>query len=381
MPYPSDTLYPSTTLYPSDPIIAPPPVVLPSTRVPWRFVIVAAENGLALGEPLATGRQVDLGVSQGSTASFRVRSGTSLWSEVLAGDTMLKVYDSTHTLVFYGEIITDELSATGQGGSVALTASDLSWRLEGRLTGKDFEGVGDEYVDRDSGLIVFDALDQVNGEQPTGIVKGNRDSFVNRTMTLLWKNVLELLNELGAIASSYEWRLRYVDGTPPAVYLDLLTLVGEDKSDTVFFEYGMGLNNCNAYSRTRSMQSLATRVYALGGGGSFVAEAYDSGAETIRRVERQLTYQDITTPSMVDALAAAHVTFRSRPRRVVRFTPTVNTGPQFGEDWRIGDFVTARAQVSDVVDVNGRCRIWGASISIDENGNELATPRMEPDAS
>src|SRR6185369_14949533 len=332
---------------PTDPPLIDPTPVPPVVSVPWRYVVTDTA-GVAIGEPLATGRQFTAGVSTTATAQFRVKSGTSLWSSIAAGDTMLKIYDSTHALQYYGEIVTDELSATGQGGSAAFTSSDLSWRLSKRLTGKDFDGVGTEHLDKDSGEIIFDVLDEINAEQETGILPGNKDVFVNRTMTLLWKPVLQLLAELGAIESSYEWTLRYVDGTPPQVYLDLKTRVGDDVSGLVFFEYGTGKNNCQGYTRTRSMETSATRVYGLGAGSTVVAVGYDASAETARRLEDQISFSDISTPSLVDALVAAHVAFRARPRKVVTFTPAPKLAPVYGADWSFGDFVTARAVVDGV---------------------------------
>jgi len=357
----------------------PPPSPLTVDTEPWRFVLTDP-LGVAVGEPLATGRQYEPGVSQTETAQFRVRTDTSVWAAIQAGEVMLKIYDSGGSLLYFGEVITDELTGSGQGATVAVSSADLSWRLQKRLVGKDFDGVGVEHIDKDSGQIVFDSLDAINLEQPTGIQKGNKDPFVVRTITLLWKPMLQLLSELGSIESSYEWTPRYVDGTPPDVFLDLKTRVGVDRSATVFFEYGMGKSNCQEFRRVRSMETSATRVYVLGTGQTVVAEAYDSGAEEFRRLEEQLSFGDITTPSMVDALAAAHVAYRARPRVIATFTPFPKLAPIYGQQWTVGDYVTARATISNVLVTDGIARVWGASISLDELGNEIAVPRVEPNA-
>jgi hypothetical protein len=343
----------------------------------WRWVLCDA-TGTPVGEPLATGRALSLGISQTGTASCRIRVGSRLWSEVAAGGSTLKVYDSGQTLRFYGDVLDDELVAEGDQQSVAVTASDLSWRLSKRYTGKDTTGRGIDYTAVDSAAIIAAVLAEVNTEKPTGVAIGTTGSFFPRTMTLLWKRVLDLLGELGAIAGSYEWGLRYTDGTPPTVSLDLLPALGGDQTSLVYFEYGTGKRNCSRYRRVRSIQTSATRVWAVGAGSTAAAVAYNTGAETTLRLEDELSVGDIASTALLDALAAYHVANRAYPKRTIEMTPFVGNAPRYGVDYVIGDLVTARAVIGGTVDTNGAARVWGASISIDELGNETAVPTLTP---
>jgi hypothetical protein len=64
----------------------------------------------------------------------------------------------------------------------------------------------------------------------------------------------------------------------------------------------------------------------------------------------------------------------------VTMTPFPKTAPKYGRDWVKGDYVTARVKVNDVPVVSGRARVWGAAISIGEEGEESSVPTLEPSA-
>ena len=63
---------------------------------------------------------------------------------------------------------------------------------------------------------------------------------------------------------------------------------------------------------------------------------------------------------------------RSKPQSVITLTPFTKTGPKYGVDYVVGDYVAARVVIHNQVRVSGVCRIWGAQIQIDELGNEQA---------
>lgn len=343
-----------------------------------RFVVTDLDGG-ALGEPRAAARAGGLGVSQPATASFRIRSDDPLWDEVADGETMLKVYDVTGALCFYGPAISDEEEGSGQGSTVQVAASDLAWRLGSRYVGKDPTGIGLQYTGQDTGVIAAAVLALVNAEDPTGITIGTVGSFVSMTSTYLWKRALDILTELGALAGSYEWALRYTDGAPPTVQLDLVAQLGVDLTSDVFFEYGTGHHNCKTYKRVRDRRRLATHVWALGSGSTLVAAASDAAAaDGLRsRYEDVVSYGDITTASLLDALAAAHVAIRNKPQKIFSVTPFA-TGPVFGADYGVGDLVTCRIVSEGSVRVNGVARVWGVDFSVDAAGTVTSSPRLVP---
>lgn len=343
----------------------------------WRFVLCNLA-GTPVGEPRAYDRTLTVGRSRVATASFRVRPEDPTYELTGSGEAMLKVYDSVQNLCFYGPVIADQENASGQGPNVQVTAADVAWRLGKRYVVQNVSGIGTEFTG-DSGTLAYTFLGLTNANAPTGISQGNKDTFVSRSVTYLWKRVLDALNELGSIAGSYEWQLRYIDGNPPTVYLDLLSMLGDDREADVFLEYGCGSRNCSTYTRARTADLLATYVYVLGGSSTALAVGYDTAAvQTYGLYEDVLTFSDITVTGLLDALAAAHVAARRRPRSMINLTPFPKTAPRFGADWTVGDRVTARVMVNGKVRANGIARIWGAEIRIDELGNETATLELVP---
>ena len=352
----------------------------------WRFVI-ADQAGRSIGEPHASSRRVSFGVSRVCTAGFRITDQDPMWDRIEAGEAMLKVYDSAGSLRLYGPVVADEETGRGQGAEVQVAAADLAWRFGKRYVAKDTTGVGTTYTSQDSAQIALTALAAVNADGATGVQAGNADACVTRTLTVLWKKYLDLLSELSAIEGSYEWGLRYVDGSEgaaPSAYLDLLARWGTDRtsgSGAVFLEYGCGRRNCGGYSRARTIDQLATDVWVLGGGGTVVTRAENAGARTsFGRHEDVISYGDITTASLLDALAAAHVAIRRQPRQIWNLTPFPKLAPRYGVDYTVGDLIVGRVAVRGQTRVAGILRAWAVDVDIDELGNEKPTLRLTPEA-
>jgi hypothetical protein len=356
-------------------------ITTPTPRGRWRFVVCDV-NGTSLGEPNSSGRRFRPAVSGTATASFSIRTTDPFWDQVTADGTYnLKVYDSTGALRLYGPIVAEE----EQDGPSSFTAADLSFDVGKRFIGRDDDkGIGRKWDDKDSGRIVFDMLDGINDDDfPTGILPGMRETFVPRTVTYLWKNVLTAINELGAIAGSYEWLLRYVDqpfGVAPLVYLDLVTRMGADRTGDVFVEYGFGKHNLKGYRRLRTIERMATRIFVLGGAATQVVKAYDAGAEARlhKRYEDVVTFPDITVDALLDALAAAHIAIRNGARETIELPVYSKQAPLYGRDYTVGDVITARVKKNGKVRVNGAVRVWAADIAITDEGEEQPTLILEP---
>jgi hypothetical protein len=352
----------------------------------WRYVL-ADLAGRSLGELRGYQRQFMAGISTTSTASCQIRQDDPLWAQVAAGNSKLKVYDTGGNLQLYGPVISDEetADATQAGGAmVTLIAADQSWELSKRFFAKDQTGVGTTYTTTDSGVIALAILAVANADRATGITAGNTGTFVQRTVTYLWKQALQAITELGSLQSSYEWGLRYVDASAsaPTVYLDLAARMGTDRTGSVFLEYGTGKLNVQGYSKARSIDQQATNVYALGSGSTLVAQSTDAGAESMYAARREdvVSYGDISVASLLQGLASAHVAIRKDPYSTVRLTTFPVNAPSYGVDYHLGDSLTARVVVNNVTRVNGSVRVWGVQIAIDELGNETPNLVLTPTA-
>lgn len=346
----------------------------------WRYVLCDLD-GRELGELRATGRRFSPGVSAVSSASCAIRADDPLWPLADSGLTTLKVFDSGGGLQVWGPAIAVEETAQDGKDSVGLAAADHAWDFKNRHVGPDTTGVGRTFSGVDSAQIVFQALSTINSDRSTYITAGNADACVARTVTYLWKPFLDMLNELGAIEGSYEWGLRYVDADPtPAVYLDLLAQWGADRTHDVFLEYGTGKRNCRAYSRARTLDVHATRIWGLGSGSTQAVVAYDEAAEALYKQRREavVPFNEITLPSLLTALTSAQLLLRKDPREIVTVTPFPKTAPKYGVDYSVGDLVSLRAVIRGQTRVDGAARVWSADIQIDELGNELPALNLEP---
>jgi hypothetical protein len=358
-------------------------VIAGSLRTPaWRYVLCDA-NGVSLGELRAYQRTLSVGISQTATATCVIREVDPLWTTLQTGPSRLKVYDSAGNLRFFGPVISDEETAEGGGASVKITAADLSFELAHRFIARDIHGISTTFLNKRPDQIVSSTLSSVNGDRATGISMGSVGSFIKLpTVSYLWKPALDIIVELAGIDGSYEWLLRYVDGAAgaaPTVYLDLPSVTGSDLTTSVFLGYGSGKRNCSAYSRVRTVEQMATVVWAIGSGSTRVQSAHDTGAESTYNCRREdvLNFQDIQTNNLLDALATAHVNVRSVPRSVVVLTPLPNT-LRYGVDYVFGDTLTGHVTVGGQVRVNGPIRIWAADVDIDDDGQEVPTLHTVP---
>jgi len=364
----------------------------------WPYVLCDL-SGTAIGELRAFSRAFTPAISQPAQASAVIRQDDPLWSRVAAGQSKLKVYNSVGDLVLYGPLISDEEVAdasSGPGVTVKITAADQIWELSKRYFAADSTGVGLSYEFVEAGVIAFDILDRCNDDYPTGITAGETGGhFVSRTVTYLWKNALQAIGELGAIEGSYEWTTRYVDGSPPIVYLDLSPELGDDRTGEVALDYGTGQNNVQTYDKLRSIDQQATTVWALGSGSTLVAESQDTAAENFYKARREdvVTYGDITVEELLAALAAENLALRKDPYQIVQLgwrtagakyssvdgePLSSQITPRYGVDYFLGDWLSAHVVVNGLVRVNGAVRVWGAQINIDELGNEAATLTLVP---
>lgn len=244
----------------------------------------------------------------------------------------------------------------------------------------DSYDVPDAYFGGTAGTPIVIALYATYGSAPV-LPSDPGGIFLRRTVTYLWKRSLDAIVELSSIAGSYEWSLRYVDGSPPTVYLDLVGVMGTDRTASIFLEYGTGKRNCKTYGRIRSIDTHATRVWALGSGSTQAVQAYDTGAEARYHARREdvLSFGDITVAGLLDALASQHVAVRKDPRQLVSLAPLTTAAPKYGVDYQLGDRLSARVVVNRRTRVDGAARVWGADITIDELGNETPTLRLVPE--
>ena len=385
------------------------PVADPSQRWNW---ILADLDGLRLGElTRASARTWDRALNAPATCKFQIRMDDPQANLVLFEDLLLMVYKD-RALRFVGDVTSAEESHSGQGyGTVVATATDALWRLDHRLLGKDFTGLGGyshgtALVPVEKVAIARTAVDRVQAVVGTNYDAGGDAGvrFYPYTYTssksfvgpLFFKSVLELLTEIGSTLDGYDFTLDPVEpitdalGTPIG-WLKLSDTLGQVRPEAIF-EYGTGRVNVLSYQRQIDRAGLANVAYNLptnwpasvaapeaGASAASVLYAQDVDSIAARTRHETLVSDDLGAGSdaMRQQLVDLHVSLRKQPRQIVTFSPALNA-PKFGEDFDIGDVVTFRARVGSQVRVNGLFRVYAVGVALGEQGQEVQTLTVVP---
>lgn len=158
---------------------------------------------------------------------------------------------------------------------------------------------------------------------------------------------------------------------------------GDDKSDTVIFEYGSRNGNVANYTFNVDRQQVANRVYVprvgfpepgrVGAPALITSDDATSQAAMGSRYDAWIDPAEIELVPQRQALADFHVGLRSGPRRIVSFVPTTNAEIEPWVDYDLGDFVRFRALDGDTIRLDVIVRIYGITATLDNNGNESIT--------
>jgi hypothetical protein len=164
-----------------------------------------------------------------------------------------------------------------------------------------------------------------------------------------------------------------VDGSGIKVAtLNVPTDFGTTKPHAVF-EYGTGAKSIKTYTQAVSAEGRLTRGISLppdfSAESTDVRVASDADAITARGVWEDVIPSDVTSPWLRQQICEAHVAVRKGLKETVTFKPVTGANaPKFGDDYLVGDFVTARAVSGSDVVFDSPMRVYGVEIVIDDKG-------------
>lgn len=157
------------------------------------------------------------------------------------------------------------------------------------------------------------------------------------------------------------------------------------------FGYGWGPENLQQFQRQLDSSVVSNHMLVTGKAGTTPAVAHTSGwasgshgwpgdtnPDTLSQfglMEEVVSLPDVSDSSVLLAYAGAEVFFRYRPRIVFSMTPFVfvpgGSVPEPFEDYSVGDtFYLTVKSLPRVSIQNQRVRVFGISVTIDEEGNE-----------
>jgi hypothetical protein len=172
----------------------------------------------------------------------------------------------------------------------------------------------------------------------------------------------------------------------------LATKLGTDKRDTVFFEYGCGLNNVDGYSTTIIDDNQANKIWHVTDQDPTnpVVSAQDPSSFTsFGVIEAEVGSTDIKDLAVRNSLLQANLRVRSNPQTIWNITPSViNPNNRFITpislfDYDVGDLITCRivenitinGKVIEYILLNATMRIYAITLSVDLQG--IATPTLQ----
>lgn len=245
------------------------------------------------------------------------------------------------------------------------TVSPREWISTRRATVAS-QALGDLNTDKDT-LIVANVVDA----GATGLVSAGPYGF---------KPFFELLNEIGESDFGYDHYM-VPDASTAGLYgtLYIQSIRGTAKPNVVF-EYGTGQRNARDWGLKWDTASRITRAISLPPGTGYSPITRPTSAltaiedtEGIGRREA-IVESDLYNTSLRTALLDEHIAVRQNPRQLFVIQPAISEQaagqPQPFVDYDVGDIIEGRVYDNGVVYLDAQVRIYGITITLDENGTE-----------
>lgn len=257
------------------------------------------------------------------------------------------------------------------GASVFFPPDFALWLDSFTLSSKSLPVFQKTYTATQACTIASGIINDMNAVEASGITVGTTPSTATRTRTYKkYDNVGRAIQELSDIENGFDWTIN-----PLTKVFDMHASYGSTKAG-VHFGYRSGPDNLASVGRTIDGSSLANYVVATGKYGSGVVSDGTS-ISTYGLREDVVSIGDFASSdysTTLLAVAGAELLFRKDPRQIFSVTPKphVDDGsvPEPYVDYWLGDTVYLSANVGRLYIQGQAVRIFGISISIDENGTE-----------
>lgn len=370
-------------------------IIIPSTgNSKWTFVLTDM-NGIAIGEFTDIyERKYIANLSKPSTGSFVIRRDNPMLGYLFAEDEdmLLQIYQD-ETLRMFGPIVTSNFTMNeNQPPTVAVTASDVSWRLGNR---KYFGSFANIALSGDKAFMAEQVIAAVNAVGKTGIVlTGTELSGSTGAYTLEpWKSSLVAIQELGQGLDGFDWYIEPIkpeaSGTnflPNIGKFQAAAVVGSEKP-SVTFEYGTGRRNIRAMNYLRDQSTRANVDINISAEGTeatpvnptpVIIKHDPTNWERYGRYEDLVELAGVNNVSLREQYTQEALNIRKNPRRILSMTSDINDGtgrvPQFGTDYWLGDTVIARAMVNNFQLFDGLVRVYSVEVNINNAGTATYIP-------
>ena len=299
-------------------------------------------------------------LSKTPTFSFTLDAEAPLAGAVLLDDlTMVKAMDDaggSREIRLLGPVVSHEKVRNADGGTIAAVAGGPQTRLARRLIGRSADGFSTT-GGLDHAVIAGQIIDALSAGA-LGLMNTLKDDTGIRVGTITptgitapvgpwrYKVAADALAEMAAVLDGYEWEVAPVAPVADALGVKIGEfncgpILGQLRPDVVW-EFGTGQRNVAEWRDVGDTSSLANAAVNLPANfptsGDPVVSAGDAASRALRGLNETVVDADLQTTELRQLLVSEHVRIRSRPRRVISFTPTVQDDPPAGEPRRVPRF-------------------------------------------
>jgi hypothetical protein len=344
----------------------------------WTIVLTDL-SFVPLGEVLnASDRQFIFTRNSVPQVKFTLRMDNPLALLAANCECYVKVYRD-NVLQFFGPMIAVEESGTMDTGTFACTAMGQAWILQHHIVGQSVTGT--KFGTLTDRAQIARALILEAATLSDLHITTDSDSYSGSTAVYQagpYKNLMTCINELSNLLDGFDW---VVNPTEPITFGGRTTIgqwmarpiLGTTRSEAIF-EFGTGRNNIAEYKLQTDRSTQVNWIFNPGEGSQRPVVQNDIPSITKWTRLEDVVELGLEDQDMRQSLVDEHIRVRSQPRRTVLFTPVPTDGtsrvPEFSADYNVGDTVIARAAVQGNVRFNGEFRIYGISVSLDDNGQE-----------
>lgn len=339
-------------------------------KVEWRFYLADSQTMDRIGDLTrwASGKNLEVSLNRPGSLGFSMHLSGPYVDQIIPIKNCV-IAEKNNKVVWSGPI----WSRQRDFGTSRMNVNCVGWF---QLLHKRFLGEEKTFKNTADGQIAFELLDYANSQSisgtpyPTVITKGTNTSLVKRDVKYeLHQNIGQAIESLIEIENGFDYEI-----DPVTRKMNIRSWNEFADRTDVIFGYNWGPRNLQSFSDSAQADDLANQYLVLGKNG--IAEAHDDESLPIYGLHQQvIALTDVTDIKLLGAVAQAELAVFSKPTAIVEFTPkrrepNSSTVPSIFENYQIGDkvYVTAKTHGSEVI--NQAVRIFGASISIDESGNE-----------
>lgn len=355
---------------------SPPPVTTTTTASPrrgrgWRFLLVRTSDMSLIGEMKnAHDRQLSVDLNKSGSASGWLPTSDPLAQKVRPWKTAV-VAQYEDTWYWSGPVKSRQLSfAQGR-----LTFNAVGWyeRLMSFLI-QDQQVV---YTAADAGFIAADLLDRARAQDARlPITLGSVAVTQNRTITYQRnQNIGQAISDLVALESGFDW---YIDPVTRAFHI--VERIGRTRPECKWLFIAddvRGESNLSEVVEDEDGGTVVNWISPIGQAHQLTPQIDPDSIDELEGVFMEApSLSDVVDDNVLLAYAAGELVYRALPRVTYTMTPKSSSKgsvPRIFREFDLGDttYLTARRDGFSVV--NQGERIFGVTLSIQDNGSELLT--------